>query len=335
MDNCRPIEKFLSENPSIFEVDSTHKFKLPISAYELDNMDFPPLNWLIEDLLTEGLYVLSGKPKSGKSWWALNIAYSIALGGKALSSFDCHKADVVYIAYEDNKRRLQNRQKKILHKEWIESAPKNFFFYAMDDFPKLNDGGIDQLKFLLNIYPNIKLIVVDTLARGSKQIKSKNNNTYLDEYDYMAEFQNFAINYGVCLLVVHHSRKQKSDDPFDNISGSVGVQAGADGLLVLEKENNRVLLHCTGKDIEEKTFEMEFKDGNWKVVEEIKFRANSIEQRELVDCFNNNYELILRTSEIAAKVGKKDDNVSHLIKKLVQDGYLEKVKNGCYKLRQK
>ena len=51
-----------------------------LTAKELMELDFPPPEWLIEGLLPEGLTVLSGAPKIGKSWLSLQLALAVTTG---------------------------------------------------------------------------------------------------------------------------------------------------------------------------------------------------------------------------------------------------------------
>jgi RecA-family ATPase len=332
MDKCYPVKEFLTQNQEHFRVETATSFAKPVSANEIEKMVFPPMVWIMESVLTTGLYMLAGRPKSGKSWMSLNMAIAVALGGIAMSFFKCAIADVLYIAYEDNKRRIQSRLQNISNQECSSSSPANLHFYSIGDFPQLNDGGLDQLSSLLKQNKNIKLIIVDTYGRGIKQMKSKNNNTFLDDYEYSANLQEFAIKNDICLLLVHHTRKLKGDNPFDDISGTTGIQAAADGLLVLNKQNGRTFLHCTGKDIEENSYEVEFKAGLWKIISKSECLIYSVEQQELIDCFNSDKTKVLRTSELATIVGKSESNISHLCRKLLLNGSLVKVKNGCYQL---
>lgn len=326
------IEEFITKNQEHFSVEEVPRYAKPISAIDIEKMEFPPLFWIVNEILTTGLFLLVAKPKIGKSWMALNIAISVALGGMAMSFFKCNAADVIYIAYEDNMRRIQSRLLNISNQEKRTSSPANLYFYSIGDFPQLNDGGLDHLNFLLEQYENTKLIIVDTYGRGTKQMKSRNHNAFLDDYEYGALLQEFAIKHDVCLLIIHHTRKLQSDDPYDDISGTNGIQAAADGLLVLKQQNGKTFLHCRGKDIEENSYEVEFKAGLWKIISKSEYLTNSVEQQELIDCFNSDPTKVFRTSELATITGKTDSNISHLCKKLMQSGHLIKVKNGCYRL---
>ncbi|QQS36937.1 MAG: AAA family ATPase [Ignavibacteriales bacterium] len=335
MVDFKTIQSLIRDNSEDFNIEVLRKFPTAVSAFELQNMIFPPIEWFIHDFLTVGLYILAGKPKSGKSWLALNLSLAVAEGGRALSYFSCNKNDVLYIAYEDSPRRLQSRVNRLIQLEHINSAPSNLLFYTMAEFPKLNDGGLNQLDSLLKSNRKIKIVIIDTLGRSSKKITGFSKNQYLEEYDHMAQFQEFATAHNICLLFLHHTRKLKSEDPFEDISGTNGLLGAADGLMVLERNSRGTKLHINGKDILETSFDIVFNDGLWFVTGNATNNVKTKEREEILNCFEQNPEKTLRTSEIAIMLNKKTSNISHLLKKLVTDQFLIVVKTGMYRLSQK
>src|SRR5205807_6101859 len=96
------------------------------SLRELLSWDLPPTRWAIPEILPEGLTLLAGKPKLGKSWLALSAALSIACGGVALGTQPVIRGDVLYLALEDNARRLQARTRRLLAS--IQSVPNGIDF---------------------------------------------------------------------------------------------------------------------------------------------------------------------------------------------------------------
>ena len=87
-----------------------------VSAAELKTKEFPEPVAYIDGLVLEGLGILGGKPKLGKSWWALRAGLAIASGGVAFGNpnRNVEQAPVLYLALEDGKKRLQNRLGKLL-----------------------------------------------------------------------------------------------------------------------------------------------------------------------------------------------------------------------------
>lgn len=301
-----------------------------ISAYEIQQMQIKPINWIIENFLPEGLAILAGKPKQGKSWLCLNLAIAMAEQTKAFNFYETEKHGVLYLSYEDNYRRIQERISKITGNRLVKGE---LYFQDSKDLPYINEeSGLNYLTNVIRKYPNIKLIVIDTLAKAIKQKRSVNNNAYLDDYELTAKLQTFAIHNGICILLVHHTRKAISENVFDSISGTTGITAAQDTMLVLKKElNGKVNLYLTGRDVFENTFELNFNKENctW----EIKGTASEIQKsesrQEIIDLFENDFERVLTLKEIATALGKTQSNISHIIKKMTS---VESADYGKYRL---
>src|SRR5262245_7648782 len=86
----------------------------PTSAETLQHMTFPAIKYVVPGVIVEGLTLLAGKPKVGKSWLLLHAAIAVARGGFTLGDIHCIEGDVLYCALEDNLRRLQSRMLKLM-----------------------------------------------------------------------------------------------------------------------------------------------------------------------------------------------------------------------------
>jgi RecA-family ATPase len=96
----------------------------------------------VKGYLVEGATILAGRPKIGKSWLALDWSVAVARGGFCFGDVRCKEGDVLYIALEDNKRRLKSRLAKILGLigEWPEKLE-----YATE-WPRANEGGLASIR---------------------------------------------------------------------------------------------------------------------------------------------------------------------------------------------
>src|SRR5215203_6764405 len=217
-----------------------------LTAAELLDLELPPIRWSVQGLLPEGVTLLAGKPKLGKSWMGLDIAIAISTGGVALGTRQVEMGDVLYMALEDNYRRLRKRLKKLLSGE----APERL--HIVTEWPRMDEGGADALERWLEAHPDARAVVVDILKRVRPRT-SPNRSIYEADYEALEAMQRLAAKYEVSILVVHHLRKQGAADPLDEISGSTGLSGGADGVLVLKRDRGRAdaYLHVTGREIEE------------------------------------------------------------------------------------
>ncbi len=302
-----------------------------INAKELQTMELKPINWVIKDLLPEGLLILAGRPKIGKSFLALNMSLAITNGGHALGYFKANKNSVLYIPYEDNYRRLQDRINRMLAEEHYNEAPPNLFIPKDCDFPKMTIEGIDTLGKILDGNENIKLVVIDTLGRAIVRSNKRNANQFQDEYDFGASLQKIALQRHISILLVHHTTKMKYEDGYDSILGTTGLTASPDSLMLLSKDSNKEFtLSLTGRDIEEKEYSVKFQNCIW-IIEGEKGKTTTPEREEIISFFIRENRP-LKTKEIAVYLDKSENNVCNLLKKIPE---IVKVKYGEYALNDK
>ncbi len=199
----------------------------------------PPI---IDGLLYSGTYLFVGAPKVGKSFFMLQLAYHISTGTQ-LWNYPVNKGTVLYLALEDDYRRLQERLYRMFD---TENTPDLHFSISANPLGK---GLYEQLQGFIREHPDTSLIIVDTLQKVREV--SGDNFSYSSDYDTITKLKQFTDSYNVCLLVVHHTRKQKSDDTFETISGTNGLLGAADGAFLLRKEkrtSNRATLEVSGRD---------------------------------------------------------------------------------------
>jgi RecA-family ATPase len=161
-------------------------------------------------LLAEGLFILAGRPKLGKSWLVLNFAVAIASGGYALGTIKVDAGDVLFCALEDGARRLQQRLRKSLGRG---SVPENL--YLATDWRAFDRGGLKDLESWLQAHPNARFVVFDTLERV-RPSEDPRARLYHSDYESVKGLQDLAKRYRVCFLVVHHTRKADSRDHLDS-----------------------------------------------------------------------------------------------------------------------
>lgn len=322
-----PESEVIAQVRDIFRrYDSVKPIELT-NAREIQEMILKPINWIIEDFLCEGLTILAGRPKIGKSWLVLLMSFAVATGGLALGKFRSNKHSVLYIPYEDNARRLQDRMNNLLSAEHLTKAPDNLFYPKDCNFPKLNQSGLETLESILDKDESIKLVVIDTLGRAIERNNKRNSNLFQDEYDFGSKLQKIAMQRNIGIIIVHHTSKLKYEDVFDQVLGTTGLTAAPDSIMMLYKDGDSYKISLRGKDIQENDYEMKFDNCIWTVTEER--QQLSPEQARIMDLLDES-EKELSTSQIAKILNTTNASASNMLKKLTKQGLIKNPSYGKY-----
>lgn len=207
--------------------------------YENVYQSKPPV---IDGLLYTGTYLFVGAPKVGKSFLMAQLAYHVSKG-LPLWGYAVRQGTVLYLALEDDHRRLQERLYRMFG---TDSTPDLRFAICAK---KLDNGLEEQLNKFIHEHPDTRLVIIDTLQKVRENGGDK--YSYASDYDVITGLKQFADTSGICLLLVHHTRKQQADDRFDMISGTNGLLGAADGAFLLQKERrtgNTATLDISGRD---------------------------------------------------------------------------------------
>ncbi|MCU9840603.1 helicase RepA family protein [Ruegeria sp. WL0004] len=293
-------------------------------ANELQATDFPPLKFLVEGLITEGLTLLAGKPKMGKSWMALDIAMLVAIGCEVLGNRPCEKGVALYCALEDNPRRLRRR---MLHNYGDQiNWPLDFHFATQMN--KLDEGGLDDLEDWITEHRPC-LIILDTLARIKPASKGKNE--YEADDAALLPLQELAGKHGISIIVIHHLRKMTGDDPLDMVSGTTGLTGAVDNVLVLDRKSDGVTLYGRGREMENIDLALELDDGLWRILGDTDTVRISDERRAVLEVLRN-AEGALGPKDMAEALDWPQENVRQLLKSMATDGEVKKLRRGKYAL---
>lgn len=221
---------------------SSKNFLPTVNLEELFDEVYRDKPAIVENLIYPGTYILAGAPKVGKSFFVAQLAYHIATGQK-LWDYEVKQSTVLYLALEDDHRRLQKRMCRMFGVD----GTANLYFAITSK--KLGEGLEDQLEEFINLHPDTRIIIIDTLQK----IRQGGNDTYsyANDYECVGNLKKFADQKEICLLIVHHTRKQQASDKFDMISGTTGILGCADGAFILQKEkrtDSTATLDIVGRD---------------------------------------------------------------------------------------
>jgi AAA domain len=214
------------------------------TAEALQSKQFKPVRIILPDLIPEGTTILAGKPKIGKSWLALDVCMAVAdetrfvLGDKRPIC-----GDVLYLALEDNERRLKKRIDKIAQGQarWSNRLAMH------TEWKRVDQGGLEDIEAWCKSVEEPRLIWIDTLAK-IRPIGNRNEQAY--SADLWAISGRYRREPSL--------RKMVSDDAFDEVSGTLGLNGAADTIIVMKRHSGMMKIHVQGRDIESAEFAAEF-----------------------------------------------------------------------------
>ena len=223
-----------------------------VSMTELYDTVYPPRTPVVDGVLYGGTYLFVGAPKVGKSFFMGQLAYHVAMG-LPLWDYPVRKGTVLYLALEDDYARLQRRLSGMFGVECADNL------YFATQAKTLNEGLDRQLEEFLKEHTDARLIIIDTLQKVREV--GGDRYSYSSDYEIVTKLKSFSDKYGICLLVVHHTRKLESEDSFDMISGTNGLLGAADGAFIMHKKkrtDNEAVLDIVGRDQPDQELTIEF-----------------------------------------------------------------------------
>lgn len=244
------------------------KRERPRTAWTADQLmaaNFPEPKWAVPGILAEGVSLLAGPPKVGKSWLSLGLALAVAAGGQAFDSVPVQGGPVLYLALEDTPRRLQTRMGKLLG-----GQPAPAGLTLVTECPPFPQGGTEAIAQWLDRNPDARMVVIDVFAKMRGQAP-QGVSAYDADYVSVGYAKRLADHYGIAVVLVHHVRKAGSDDFLTEVSGTNGIAGAADATLVLKRARGQAdgILHVTGRDVDEAEYALSFQpaSGAWHLLD--------------------------------------------------------------------
>ena len=313
-----------------------------INGSQLDAKHFDPLVYQVPRLVPEGLGMLVGPPKKGKSFLVLDLALSVADGTKALCSIPVTKHPVLYLALEDGERRLQDRSRLLMEDD---SIPPGIDFVTK---AKPAEAMLMIEAFMTEHRDKTPFVILDTFAKVKRQ-KRPGEESYLVDYEAGERLKKLTeIAPGSTLLVVHHSRKAEATDFIDAASGTYGLAGSFDFVMVLNRKRleDNAILSITGRDVIEAEYALTAKDGYmWHLDgDDLKAAADMVTQRrseaKMGDRKYEVFQYVCGQSEpvtpadvakaLGLALGLDSNDAGTYLRRLVADGALTKTGRGKF-----
>jgi len=300
-----------------------------LDGYSIYRTDYPAPVFLFDGLLANGLTILAGRPKSGKSWLTLQMAIDAAMQRPFLGRFGIERAlKVLYCGLEESPARTHNRLRKLLPENDIQLQNIDFRY----TLKPLAEGGAAELDELLrgNRYD---LVVIDTFLRLAKP-GGGNRDIMRSEYAEIAQLQELAQRHKTAMLLVDHTRKMGAENPLDTVAGTSGKTAACDAVWTIRKQaSGESVLEITGREMEEQTLGLRFQTGEpfgWRLIGEGAEVGMSEARQEIVELLKD--EAPLSPARIAGMLKKNAVTIRRLLQKLAGADVVKKNKSGKYYL---
>ncbi len=280
-----------------------------IQLIDAETLYYKPLEhpkMLIDGVLSDGLAIMAGDSKIGKSWMVLWMCLQISKG-EPVWGLPTRKTDVVYLALEDREWRVQQRMQDL-----TDTPPDNLHFGF--SCGQLGAELESQIEDVLKDYPSTGLLFIDTLQMVRDNASAK-VNAYAQDYKDLSSLKRIADNHGICIFVVHHTRKERDGgNIFNDMTGSTGIMGVADTGMILRKDDrfgDNATLCITGRDVEEKKLKMQMCGVKWEITEELS--ADDLRKERIPDFVFKVVDFLFEhkqfqgtVSEILAAVGNTE-----------------------------
>ena len=283
------------------------------TAAELVRMNMPAPTWLVEGVLPQGVTLLAGKPKSGKSFMAQGIAFALAAGGRALGQVQVVQTDTLYLYLEGGLGGLKERMVRMSRSGM--DVPQVLTFTT--EWPRGHDG-IDALARYFETHPQTRFVVIDTLFHF--RMSTDGSSSFGEEYEITSGITKCCTHYGVSAIIVHHASKRSADgldSVLDLISGTTGLVAGVDNGAVLANSSNGVVLAVVPREMEGVTLSVQLDEtiGTWRLLGPAAANEASAQQKAILEIMSKSPEP-LRAYEIEQIGGLTKDSARKQLQRM-------------------
>ena len=268
-----------------------------VDGASLMSQPLRPPNFVVDGLFAQGLHILAGSPKVGKSWLALWLAVTVAKG-ELVWNMATKQGHTLYLCLEDSMLRIQNRLFEI-----TEDASENVHFCT--ESAPIGQGLEEQIETFSADHPGTVLVIIDTL----QMVRPVHDATYANDYRDLSVLKRLADRLGLAILLIHHLRKEKAEDVFHRISGTTAISGAVDSSFTLVEErrgSGRAKLTCIGRDIEYRELELERNGDNvWELLSDSRTQPELLESRIVIllsEFMRNQGEFIGTPTELSQRI---------------------------------
>jgi hypothetical protein len=280
--------------------------------------EFPPIQFTVRPVMPEGLGLVAGRPKAMKSWTMLDLAYCVQ-NNLNWMNHEVVQGDVLYLALEDNPRRMKDRITKLGHSK-CKKHPT-----IVTESPYLNYGLEESIRAWTKQVFHPRLVIVDTLAKVKNQW-NRSDTAYDKDNKLLRDVQHLAGELSITIIFVSHLGKAQQDYSWDKIQGSTGMQGMTDFMWMLDRgdQGTSASLKGRGRDMEDFEYALTWNEKTWKYdcegkLYEIQMQEN---RREIIEAMKHyaytEKQLVVKPNEVANFLGQTSVKGKSRISKTMQ-----------------
>lgn len=286
----------------------------------------PEPKMVVDGLLPQGLTLLAGGSKLGKSYMSLDIAFAVASGTLALGHLVTEPGDVLYLALEDRDDRIRRRMMELEpdHSSWPWDRLMLATINGIKDYPP----GRLAVEWAQSV-ENPTLVIIDTITRFGGQ---GDREGYKADVAWMTKFHSYAQEHNLAVVGVTHTRQsrlEEGEDWFNKITGTTGIVGTADQAMLLDVQRGEQegMLRLTGRDIPDAEYAIRRVGGFWNITDQLRGRRGdkSVEIGDFVIQMGET-----TTAEVAEHFSMTSAKASQYLGRLRKAGVISQVKRGTW-----
>lgn len=295
------------------------------SAFNLTERDLPEPVRLCDPWATEGVCIVAGRPKLGKTTLERQKLAAAAVAGPYLDSHFPEAVKCAFLSLEEGELLCRSKFKMTAFSELALASIQLHF-----EWPR-GAMGVDLLDRYLVANPQIRIVCIDSLTKF-RTVPDNHTPAFTADYEAVNMLHEMSKRHpGVCIDVVHHTRKAKSDDPIDDISGTYGLTAAADSFVVLRAAGQGAILHAAGRlwSREDNQFTLRRSPGHtWEMLG-VHLDLTD-EQRDTLEYVKSLSATGVSGKELGLKLGISPQAGWDRLDNLIEKGFVVKRYGRCY-----
>lgn len=214
-------------------------------ASDLQGKVLPPLHWLVQGFIPEGVTMIVAHSKTGKTFLAEDVAVAVALGSKAWGKIEVEQGRVIYLDTEGSRRRVQKRLFDLLggQQEWPEEL------LLTHECITLTPEGLAIVEKMVEQH-GPRGFFIDTF-NASRPARRPNGDLVKEDYDLIRALRQIGEKSHCGMVVLHHASMAAKSDTVNAGAGTHGLAAAANAVLTFQRARGEhdAIMHVAGNDL--------------------------------------------------------------------------------------